>query len=110
MPSMEASHRRATLNAPAAARPSGAAHVHDCDVVGVATHPTVFEPAPANGGRRLDAGRCMKKAIVVTDQAAGSAGMSMVERPEPSAASNDVGVEVHASGFVPTEVAWPATW
>jgi NADPH:quinone reductase-like Zn-dependent oxidoreductase len=50
------------------------------------------------------------KAIVVTDQAAGAAGMTLVERPEPSAAINDVIVEVHASGFVPTEVGWPSTW
>ena len=50
------------------------------------------------------------KAIVVTDQAAGAAGMTLVERPEPPAAINDVVVEVHASGFVPTELAWPSTW
>src|SRR2546429_2812558 len=50
------------------------------------------------------------KAIVVTDQAAGTAGMTLVERPEPPAAINDVVVEVHASGFVPTEIAWPSTW
>src|SRR5215831_16751216 len=37
------------------------------------------------------------KAIVVTDQAAGTAGM------------NDVIVQIHASGFVPTEMAWPST-
>ena len=50
------------------------------------------------------------KAIVVTDQAAGTAGMTLVERPEPPAAINDVIVEVHASGFVPTETEWPSTW
>lgn len=50
------------------------------------------------------------KAIVVTDQAAGPGGMTLVERPEPRAAINDVVVEVHASGFVPTELAWPSTW
>jgi len=50
------------------------------------------------------------KAIVVTDQAAGTAGMTLLERPEPPAAINDVIVEVHASGFVPTEMAWPSTW
>src|SRR3982751_4833786 len=60
--------------------------------------------------RGLDAGRCPMKAIVVTDQAAGTAGMTLVERPEPPAAINDVVVEVHASGFVPTELAWPSTW
>ena len=42
------------------------------------------------------------KAIVVTDQAAGTAGMKLVERPEPKAAINDVVVQVHASGYVPT--------
>src|SRR5437764_3211791 len=50
------------------------------------------------------------KAIVVTDQAAGTSGMAMVERPEPQAAINDVVVEVHGSGFVPTELQWPSTW
>jgi NADPH:quinone reductase-like Zn-dependent oxidoreductase len=50
------------------------------------------------------------KAIVVTDQAAGMAGMTLVERPEPPAAINDVIVEIHASGFVPTEMEWPSTW
>ncbi len=50
------------------------------------------------------------KAIVVTDQAAGTAGMKLVERPEPQVAINDVVVQVHASGFVGTELAWPSTW
>src|SRR3954467_7955950 len=50
------------------------------------------------------------KAIVATDQAAGTAGMTLAERPEPTAAINDVVVQVHASGFVPTETAWPSTW
>lgn len=50
------------------------------------------------------------KAIVVTDQAAGTAGMKLAERPEPRAAINDVVVQVHASGFVPTELTWPSTW
>jgi NADPH:quinone reductase-like Zn-dependent oxidoreductase len=50
------------------------------------------------------------KAIVVTDRAAGTAGMALVERPEPTAAINDVVVEVHASGFVSTELEWPSTW
>src|SRR3569623_840828 len=52
----------------------------------------------------------LMKAIVVTDQAAGTAGMTLVERPEPQPAINDVVVEVYASGFVPTELAWPSTW
>jgi len=50
------------------------------------------------------------KAIVVSDQAAGMAGIRLVERPEPAAAINDVIVEVHASGFVATEPEWPSTW
>jgi NADPH:quinone reductase-like Zn-dependent oxidoreductase len=50
------------------------------------------------------------KAIVVTDQAAGAAGMKLVERPAPRPAINDVLVEVHASGFVGTELTWPSTW
>jgi NADPH:quinone reductase-like Zn-dependent oxidoreductase len=47
---------------------------------------------------------------VVTDETAGTAGMMLVERPAPPPAINDVVVEVHASGFVPTEMGWPSTW
>ena len=50
------------------------------------------------------------KAIVVTDQAAGVAGMTLQDRPEPAAAINDVVVQIHASGFVSTELEWPSTW
>jgi NADPH:quinone reductase-like Zn-dependent oxidoreductase len=50
------------------------------------------------------------KAIVATDQAAGSAGMTLVDRPEPLAAINDVIVKIYAAGFVPTEVGWSSTW
>jgi NADPH:quinone reductase-like Zn-dependent oxidoreductase len=50
------------------------------------------------------------KAIVATDEAAGTAGMTLVERPEPEPAINDVVVQVHASGFVPDELTWPSTW
>ncbi|MFC5263085.1 NADP-dependent oxidoreductase [Kribbella qitaiheensis] len=60
--------------------------------------------------RRLDTRRCLMKAIVVTDQAAGTAGMALAECPEPTAAINDVIVEVHASGWVSTELEWPSTW
>jgi NADPH:quinone reductase-like Zn-dependent oxidoreductase len=59
------------------------------------------------------------KAIVATDQAAGTAGMKLVERPDPDAARlaslsgasyGDVLVEVHASGFTGNELQWPSTW
>jgi NADPH:quinone reductase-like Zn-dependent oxidoreductase len=50
------------------------------------------------------------KAIVVTDQAAGTAGMKLAKRPEPQAAINDVIVQVHASGFTWDELTWPSTW
>ena len=59
------------------------------------------------------------KAIVVTDQAAGTAGMKLLERPDPEAARlaslaganyGDVVVEVHASGLTGNELEWPSTW
>jgi NADPH:quinone reductase-like Zn-dependent oxidoreductase len=50
------------------------------------------------------------KAIVVTGRAAGTGGMKLAERPAPPAAINDVMVQIHASGFVPTEMEWPSTW
>jgi NADPH:quinone reductase-like Zn-dependent oxidoreductase len=57
-----------------------------------------------------DGGGTLMKAIVVTDRAAGTAGMTLVERPTPKAAINDVVVRVHASGFIGTELTWPSTW
>src|SRR5258708_22735626 len=50
------------------------------------------------------------KAIVATNQAAGTAGMKLMERPEPKAAINDVVVQIHASGFTGDELTWPSTW
>lgn len=57
------------------------------------------------------------KAIVVTDQAAGTAGMKLEECPEPRGLSGlaganygDVVVQVHASGFTGNELEWPSTW
>ncbi|HVU77935.1 MAG TPA: NADP-dependent oxidoreductase [Gaiellaceae bacterium] len=59
------------------------------------------------------------RAIVVTDRAAGTAGMKLVERPDPDAAwlasldgasYGDVVVEVHASAFTGNELEWPSTW
>src|SRR5215469_8318202 len=64
-------------------------------------------------------GRCAMKAIVVTDKAAGTAGMKLVERPEPQAAAlasisganyGDVIVQFHASGFTGDGLSWPSTW
>ena len=52
----------------------------------------------------------LMKAIVVTDQAAGTAGMTLIDRPRPEPAINDVIVQIHASGFVSTELEWPSTW
>ncbi|MER5596602.1 NADP-dependent oxidoreductase [Streptomyces sp. NPDC002265] len=59
------------------------------------------------------------KAIVVTDSTAGTAGMTLAERPDPNTARlasldganyGDVVVEVHASGFTADELEWPSTW
>jgi NADPH:quinone reductase-like Zn-dependent oxidoreductase len=36
--------------------------------------------------------------------------MKLADRPEPQPAINDVIVEVHAAGFVNTELSWPSTW
>src|SRR5690349_1206376 len=36
--------------------------------------------------------------------------MTLVERPEPEPAVNDVVVQVHASGFTSGELTWPSTW
>ncbi|HWM17007.1 MAG TPA: NADP-dependent oxidoreductase [Microbacterium sp.] len=46
----------------------------------------------------------------MTDETAGTAGMTLAERPNPQAGGNDVLIEVHASGFTPGELTWPGTW
>ena len=50
------------------------------------------------------------QAIAVRDRAAGLAGLSLTDLPYPHAAENDVIVRVHAAGFTPGELDWPATW
>lgn len=50
------------------------------------------------------------QAITVRDREAGLAGMSLTDMPYPHAAENDVIVRVHAAGFTPGELDWPATW
>jgi NADPH:quinone reductase-like Zn-dependent oxidoreductase len=63
-------------------------------------------------GERPDEGMpgCRMKAIVVTDEAAGTAGMTLVERPQPEPAINEVVVQIHAAGFTSGELTWPSTW
>jgi NADPH:quinone reductase-like Zn-dependent oxidoreductase len=60
--------------------------------------------------RQMTEERIPMKAIIVTDRATGTAGMKLVERPEPQAAINDVVVQVRASGFTWDELTWPPTW
>jgi len=50
------------------------------------------------------------RAITVRDRAAGVAGLALADLPYPHAAENDVIVRVHAAGFTPGELDWPATW
>jgi NADPH:quinone reductase-like Zn-dependent oxidoreductase len=50
------------------------------------------------------------KAVIVTDETAGIAGMKLAERPEPQAAINDVIVQVYASSITGDELSWPSTW
>ncbi|WP_204158593.1 NADP-dependent oxidoreductase [Mycolicibacterium mucogenicum] len=50
------------------------------------------------------------QAMAVSDLEAGIKGMSLTELPYPHAAENDVVVRVHAAGFTPGELDWPATW
>ena len=75
------------------------------DILSIAGGSTL--PSPK---RQTPEEKMIMKAIVVTDQAAGTAGMRLAKRAKPQAAINDVVVQVHASGFVPTELEWPSTW
>ncbi|MEU8619389.1 NADP-dependent oxidoreductase [Streptomyces sp. NPDC048623] len=50
------------------------------------------------------------QAITVKDRDAGVSGLALSELPHPHAAENDVIVKVHAAGFTPGELTWPATW
>src|SRR5882672_5474132 len=70
----------------------------------------LFNAGTYSAKRQMTEEKIIMKAIVVTDQAAGTAGMRLVERPEPQAAINDVVVQIHASGFTWDELTWPSTW
>lgn len=48
--------------------------------------------------------------ITVRDRDAGIGGFTLTDLPYPHAAENDVIVRVHAAGFTPGELEWPATW
>lgn len=50
------------------------------------------------------------RAITARDRAAGVGGLTLTDLPYPHAAENDVIVRVHAAGFTPGELDWPATW
>jgi NADPH:quinone reductase-like Zn-dependent oxidoreductase len=50
------------------------------------------------------------QAITVRDRDAGVGGLALADLPYPHAAENDVIVAVHAAGFTPGELDWPATW
>lgn len=50
------------------------------------------------------------QAITVRDRDAGINGLTLTDLPYPHAAENDVIVRVHAAGFTPGELDWPATW
>jgi NADPH:quinone reductase-like Zn-dependent oxidoreductase len=50
------------------------------------------------------------QAVVARDRSAGVGGLALAEMPYPFAAENDVVVQVHAAGFTPGELEWPATW
>ena len=50
------------------------------------------------------------RAIIARDRAAGIDGLALSQMPYPHAAENDVIVGVHAAGFTPGELDWPATW
>lgn len=50
------------------------------------------------------------QAITVSDRNGGIAGMTLADLPHPHTAENDVIVRVHAAGFTPGELDWPATW
>src|SRR6516164_5325485 len=102
-----ATSRPSTMPSPLSIRPSGSAGRRSSAFVRE-RHAPIDATFPPN--RQMIEETIPMKAIVVTDQAAGTAGMKLAERPEPPAAINDVAVQVHASGFVGTELAWPSTW
>lgn len=50
------------------------------------------------------------QALIARDRTAGVGGLELADMPYPHAAENDVIVRVHAAGFTPGELDWPATW
>ncbi|QFY11652.1 zinc-binding dehydrogenase [Nonomuraea phyllanthi] len=50
------------------------------------------------------------QAITARDRQAGLTGLTLTDMPYPQATVHDVIVRVHAAGFTPGELDWPATW
>jgi NADPH:quinone reductase-like Zn-dependent oxidoreductase len=50
------------------------------------------------------------RAVVARDSNAGVDRLTLTQLPYPHAAENDVILRVHAAGFTPGELDWPATW
>ncbi|TKK88457.1 NADP-dependent oxidoreductase [Herbidospora galbida] len=50
------------------------------------------------------------RAVIARERDAGVDGLTLADMPYPHAAENDVIVRVHAAGFTPGELDWPATW
>nr|WP_062335331.1 NADP-dependent oxidoreductase [Herbidospora sakaeratensis] len=50
------------------------------------------------------------RAVIARERDAGADGLTLADLPYPHAAENDVVVRVHAAGFTPGELDWPATW
>lgn len=48
--------------------------------------------------------------VIVAEQGAEGAALSLTEVPYPHAVENDVIVRVHAAGFTSGELEWPGTW
>src|SRR5258708_21630635 len=67
------------------------------DILSIAGASTL--PSPE---RQMTEAKMIMKAIVLTDQAAGTAGMELVNRAKPQPAIHDVVVQVHASRSVPS--------
>src|SRR6516162_7623267 len=104
---ISATSRPSTTPSPPSTRPGGSTGRRSYAFVRERRAPV---PATFPPNRQMTEETIHMKAIAVTDQAAGTAGMTLAKRPEPQAAINDVVVEVHASGFTSGELAWPSTW
>src|SRR6516225_5409153 len=97
--------RPSTMPSPPSTRPSGSAGRRSSEFVRER-----HAPIPASTKQTNDRGENYHEGDSGDGSGRGTGRHEAGGAAEPRAAINDVIVQIHASGYVPTETEWPSTW